>query len=270
MSMHLRTILDHVHRTTGFDARVYRSSTLKRRLARRLSATGASDYAAYLDVLRQDPEERIRLIESLSIDVSEFFRDKRVFLYLRDTVLPLLFDRAAEKRRKTIRVWSVGCSKGQEPYSMAILFREALEKEERNRAFKIIIQASDFSSAALQHARAAVYQKNQLTNVPRRLLSTYFERAKKNTFRLKEEIKQMVTFRHHDVIHGDLPGMFDLILCRNVFIFFEPEAQKRLSEKIHRSLRKGGILVLGTSETPRQEDLFTCLSSKNHVYRKLA
>jgi len=263
----IHSVLLHVLRTTGFDARGYRRSTLKRRLARRMAATGSATCGRYLDYLKRHPEEREKFLESLSVGVSEFFRDRRVFHTLKNLVLPGIIDRISAQKRKTIRVWSIGCSRGQEPFSLAMLFRETLR--ERTPRLKVHIHASDFHRPALVKAKKATYRKDELHQIPRKMLTRYFEKADGQGFRPKQEIRNMVTFHLHDFINGSSLGTFDLIFCRNVFIFFEPRLQEKLIWKIHRSLKKDGVLVLGTSEFPRQDGLFTCLSSRDRVYRKI-
>lgn len=263
----LLSILDQVYKVTGFDAQYYQPSTLKRRLERRLLATRSKNYREYLVYLKKNPLEYNKFLEALTINVTEFFRDKRIFHTLKRKILPDILEKTAANKKKRIRIWSIGCSKGQEPYSLAIILKEILKN--RSNRFQIIIHATDLNNSVIKQAKTARYEKSEIKNVPQKYLNKYFIKNNNNEFKIKNNIKKLVRFRQHDLIKGNSLGKFNLILCRNLFIFFTLELQKELIKKIHASLRKEGILVLGTSETVKYEDLFSCLSFSDHIYQKI-
>jgi len=263
-SKELTSVLDQIHKVTGFDVQQYRASTLKRRLERRLHATKSKNYKEYLAFLKKDSSECYKFLDAFTINVTEFFRDKRVFLTLKSKILPDILEKIGEKKRKRIRIWSIGCSEGQEPYSLAIILNEIMKSKKDN--LKIILHATDVNKTALKQARRAQYKKTEVKNVPDRYLNEYFTKIKDNEFKIEDNIRKLVRFRHHDLIKGNTLGRFDLILCRNLFIFFNHELQNEMFKKIHASLKKEGILVLGTAETPKDENLFYCISSRDHTY----
>jgi len=263
----LRRILHQINSVTGFDARQYRAPTLKRRLERRLLATKSKSYNEYLSLLKKDPTESHKFLDDLSINVSDFFRDRRIFVTLREKILPNMLEEISAKRGKRIRIWSIGCAKGQEPYSLAMILKDIMENEKEE--LEISIHATDIKKALLKHASKGLYQKTEMKNVPQKYLDRYFAKINKSEFQIKEDLRKLIKFRQHNIISENISGKFHLILCRNLFIFFTPELQKRTFIKIHSSLKKDGILVLGTAETPKGGKLFRNLSSRDHIYQKI-
>ncbi len=263
----IRRILNQIHRVTGFDARLYRAPTLKRRLERRLLATKSKSFKEYLELLKKVPSESHKFLDDLSINVSDFFRDRRIFTTLKEKVLPNLLDEISARNGKIIRIWSIGCAKGQEPYSLAIILKEMMENEKKE--LKISIHATDINKELLTQASKGLYQKKEIQNVPNKYVDKYFAKTDKNGFQTKDNIRKLIKFRQHNIINEDISGKFHLILCRNLFIFFTPELQKKTFLKIHSSLKKDGILVLGTAETPKDGNLFRNLSSRDHIYQKI-
>ncbi len=263
----LRRILNQINRVTGFDARQYRAPTLKRRLERRLLATKSKSYDEYLFLLKKDSSESHKFLDDLSINVSDFFRDRRIFITLKEKILPNLLEEISANGGKRIRIWSIGCAKGQESYSMAMILKDTVENEKKE--LEISIHATDINKALLKHASKGLYQKKEMKNVPKKYLDKYFEKMSESEFQTKDNIRKLIKFRQHNIISENISGKFHLILCRNLFIFFTPELQKRTFIKIHTSLKKDGILVLGTAETPKDGKLFRNLSSRNHIYQKI-
>ncbi|MBZ0156757.1 MAG: protein-glutamate O-methyltransferase CheR [Alphaproteobacteria bacterium] len=249
MSDPLQEILEHARKTRGVDFSSYRTGTIRRRLETRLYATGMTDYPSYYEYLRGEPGEMNALIEALTIKVSRFFRDPLVFEVLRETVFPELLHTFGGD---SLRIWSAGCARGEEPYSVALLLREMSEKEGEWPDTFII--ATDIDTESLDAARTAVYRDEALTNVRKGHLDRYFS-AGNGFHRLREEIRSMVTFSYHDVMTGFPPkeGVFSdyhLILCRNVLIYLESPAQERVMKCFMESLAEGGYLILGKAETP--------------------
>jgi len=261
----LDRVLEEIERITDFDARLYRDSTLRRRVGLRMQITRSKNYKEYLEYLKKDQSEFERFVEALTINVSDFFRDRWVFRSLQEKILPDLICSLREENKKRIRIWSVGCSRGQEPYSLAILLHEILNNTIND--YQIIIQATDISREALKRAVAGIYSNKEITEVPRRYLLKYFERHP-GGYKARDDLRRLIRFRHHDLIKGPSLGKFHLILCRNLFIFFQAKLQQRMFEKLHSSLKRNGILVLGSVETPRDEILFSTLLSRDRIYQK--
>ncbi len=259
-------VLEEIDKIHGFDARHYKLSTLKRRLCLRLLATQTNSYEEYLNFIKKNPSECEKFLETLTINVTDFFREKNVFLSLKQKILPALLDSLSRKKRKTLRALSIGCAEGQEPYSLAIILSEIREKMESK--IKIFIHATDINRNCLSRAKKGRYGMNQVKSVPRTYLLRYFQNHK-NSFEVKPSIKKMVRFKRHDIIKGNNLGKFDLILCRNLFIFFESELQVFLLQKIHSYLRSRGILILGSCEFPKIEGLFRPLSARERIYERL-
>lgn len=266
-SKELTSVLDQIHKVTGFDVQQYRASTLKRRLERRLHATKSKNYKEYLAFLKKDSSECYKFLDAFTINVTEFFRDKRVFLTLEREILPYMLEEISSKNRKRMRIWSIGCARGQEPYSLAIILNEISKNKSNN--LNIIIHATDVNKVVLKQAKSGQYKKAEMKNVPYKYQNEYFIKINNDEFKIKDNIKKLVRFKPHDLIKGNTFGKFHLISCRNLFIFFLPQLWDELFKKIHASLKKGGILVLGTAEAPKDENLFKCLSSRDHIYQKI-
>jgi len=264
--IYIKKILAAIRETTGFNAEGYRSSTLRRRLDWRLSITNSKDYKDYLAYLRANPSECYKFMDALFIKVSDFFRDRSVFSYLKKVTLPDLLERIAATKSKKLSIWSIACSRGQEPYSLAMILDDIMKRKKEK--IKISIQATDVSKVSLKQGKLAQYEKAELKNIPSNYIRKYFRKTKNNKYKVTEQIRRMVKFNHHDFIQGNILGKFHLISCRNLLIFFNLHQQSEVFKKIHSSLLKHGILVLGKSETPKDEKLFQCLSPKNHVYQK--
>ena len=244
----LTPVLDYVKGQRGVDFNACQPDSLRRRLALRLAALNLPDYLAYRHYLAENDQEIDALIDSLTLKVSRFFRNPFVFEALSAFFLPRLINAAGSE---PIRVWCAGCAKGEEPYSLAILFKELLAHNPA--APPLFILATDIDAQALRAARAAVYSEEGVTEVKKGQLDRYFT-LEHGRYHLHEEIKGMVTFARHDVTTPIPPtsGVFSgyhLILCRNVQIYFVREIQRRTMTTLSGCLLKGGALVLGEAET---------------------
>lgn len=244
----LSQLLDYVKGLRGLDFKTYQPNSIRRRLALRLAALNIQDYQAYRHYLTGNEQEIDTLIDSLTLKVSRFFRNPFVFEAFATFLLPRLIGAAGSE---PIRVWCAGCARGEEPYSLALLFRELLV--DHPAAPPVFILATDIDEQALAAARAAVYPEEAVAEVKKAQLNRYFT-LEQGQYRLHEAIKKMVTFARHDVTSAKAPtaGIFsgyDLILCRNVQIYFTRHIQRRTMTTLAGGLRKGGGLVLGEAET---------------------
>jgi chemotaxis protein methyltransferase CheR len=238
----------------AFDLGSYKDRCIKRRIASRVRAKGLNSSAHYVELLDTDNDEVDALLAVLTIHVSHFFRNPSTYQILEEKVLPDLFETLRQSGQKTLRVWSVGCSSGEEPYSMALLLHEM-----RPEDIEISILGTDISAPILERAEIGEYDAQRLAEVPDEVRDRYFERLESTRFRLKDEIRSLVEFSQHDVLkESDYPPA-DLILCRNVMIYFSREEQSKILERFARSLGPDRFLVLGRAET--------LVGSVRHIFR---
>ena len=265
--MALDRVMTEIAAITGFSAHQYRPTTLKRRLELRFGATLSRNCQDYLDYLKKDPSEGYRFLDALFITVTDFFRDRAVFSYLEKEILPGLIEEVSAKNKNKLSVWSIGCSQGQESYSLAMIL-DRLRRGKKKR-LTISILATDVSAMSLNLARHALYKRAEMKNIPRKYQHEFFKKMDDDSFRLIDRVRTMVKFKQHNLIQESSFGKFDLVSCRNMLIFLRTGAQNEMLRKLHSSLKKRGVLVLGTAETPKEEGLFQCISSTHHVFRKV-
>ena len=238
-------LLERVRERSGIDFSTYKTATIIRRLRGRMGATGHSSISAYAKQLESDTEEYARFISSLLIKVTEFFRDPKVFQFLRDQTMPEVI-RDARQQGLELRVWSAGCSTGEEAYSLAITIAEALGDDPHPLDVRVF--ATDIDTAAIAFARRGLYPPAALQKVPKPILDRYFVKAD-GGFEVAKSLRSLMTFGEHDLgARAPFPRI-DLILCRNVLIYFTSPMQRAALETFGFSLREGGRLVLGQSET---------------------
>jgi len=255
----------------GLDCEQYKENYLKRRVAVRLRATGAADYLEYLRVLKNDPKEYTRLLNELTINVTQFFRDKEVYLKIRDEVIPTLFRAKESIGSRTIRVWSAGCATGEEPYSLAMLIDYKLGAEEGR--WNVRILGSDIDLESVRAAKKGEYSKvDMLEGMD---IREYFETAdtpRGRVYRVRERVKHTVKIEELNLLEDDQKRRFDLVLCRNVLIYFGRGVQRRIIEGIASKILHEGYLVLGKSETLGQEagSLFNPAFPRERIYRHVA
>ncbi|NLY88234.1 MAG: protein-glutamate O-methyltransferase CheR [Firmicutes bacterium] len=220
----------------GIDLSLYKSQQLDRRINSLMNLWQVENYDEYLRILKTDPQRFQVFLKKLTINVSEFFRNPECYFFLWETLIPELLE-----EQPKIKIWSAGCATGAEPYSVAIILKElkALHRAE--------ILATDVDAAVLKRAREGVYSPNEVKSLPQELLVRYF-REEKGFYHLLPEIKTGVNFERHNLLLDPFPTGFDLILCRNVVIYFAEEAKSDLYYKFHRSLRNGGYLMVGGTE----------------------
>jgi two-component system CheB/CheR fusion protein len=240
----LRPFLERVRDRTGLDFAPYKRPTIVRRLQRRMAAVGAQDLAEYRRYLDRHPEETQRLVASFLIKVTEFFRDPELFDYLREQILPGLI--AEARQRGELRIWSAGCATGEEAYSLAILVAELLGDD--LRAFPVRIFATDVAVDAVEFARRGLYPASALADAPPEIVARYFTQVD-GGYEVRKEVRSLVIFGEHDLGHRAPFPRIDLVLCRNVLIYFTTELQRRALRLFAFSLRIGGYLALGKSES---------------------
>jgi len=255
----LLDLLRELRDRRGIDFGSYKTPTLLRRLNRRLVATGQPDIAGYLRYLRANPDEERLLIGSFLIKVTRFFRDTHLYDYLQTEILPELIAQSISNGRE-LRLWSAGCATGEEAYSLALLVAEALGSTS-NPGVRIF--ATDLDEDAIAFARRGIYSATSISNVPVDLVDKYFT-PKDGAYEVRKAIRSLVVFGQHNL--GQRPPFphVDLVLCRNVLIYFTASLQQQALDAFAYSLRDGGFLVLGTSETPRPVNALFRLHDRRH------
>ena len=251
---------------TGHDFSNYKPSTINRRIQRRMAVHQIEKIDGYVKHLQRDPKEVQALFRDVLIGVTYFFRDPEAFQALQEKVVPMLLDTKNEDA--VIRVWSSGCSTGEEPYSLAILLMEGMEARKKN--FTIQIFATDIDPHAIAMARDGMYPASIATDVsPERLARFFTLEPGGTTYRIHKSIRDMVVFAEQDVIKDPPFSKLDLLSCRNVMIYMGNDLQKKLISLFHYALNPGGTLFLGTSETTGDfEGLFTTMDNKQKLYRR--
>jgi two-component system CheB/CheR fusion protein len=260
-------LLDKIRRNRGIDFSQYRPQVLKRRILHRLNLTGCSNYWDYILLLNKDPEEYDRLIECLTIKVSDFFRDPGLFDLLATFVIPEIIARKQSREAKKIRAWCCGAAFGQEAYSVAIIFCEVLGS--RLNSYDIKILATDIDKSALEEAPWGSYDGTTLRKMQAHLLFKYFTRFQ-GRYVVNDRARSLVTFRYHDIISDNSKSGMDLVLCRNLLIYFEKELQQKVLYNLHIAQNPGGFLILGKTESiaPQMSDCFEVVDLRERVYRK--
>lgn len=264
LEIQLNKIFQIIRNQTGYDFSNYKTNTIVRRIAKRTSLNNINSVEEYIYFLQKNPDEVVKLYKDFLIGVTSFFRDNDVFKVLENKAIPTLLKNCIDKQE--LRVWVCGCSTGEEAYSLAILFREALRKN--LQYIKVMIFASDIDKDAIEFARIGNYSENISSNISPERLSQFFIKNE-NGFQLKKEIREMVVFAHHNVIKDPPFSKMDLITCRNLLIYINSDLQKKIIPLFHYSLNNDGILMLGTSESIGEYgDLFSVFDDNVKIFKK--
>ena len=260
----LREILELVNHQASVDFRQYKTSTILRRIGRRMTVTHVHTIRDYAEYLRSYPEEIGELVKSLLINVTQFFRDTDAFTYIKNDILPKIIAKARE-RDKVLRFWAAGCATGEEPYSLAMLLSDMLGTEIDEWSIKIF--ATDLDEPAITFARRGIYSESLLKGLPNDYLERFFEHVDQG-YRISKTLRQMVIFGQQDLSRSAPFPRIDLVLCRNVLIYFSPELQEFVLNQFAFSLSPDGYLFLGKAETVRPTQSYLELVNKQwKVYR---
>jgi two-component system CheB/CheR fusion protein len=243
---YLDKIIILLREQTGHDFSSYKKNTLFRRVERRKSIHNINKIENYVRFMQENPKETEILFKELLIGVTSFFRDTEVWKKLKEVVLPEMLEKLPDGT--VLRAWVSGCSTGEEAYSLAIVFKEVLEKFKKKRNLKLQIFATDLDLEAIEKARKGVFPPNIAVDVSPEHLSRFFINNI-NGYRVNTAIREMVVFAHHNVIKDPPFTKLNLLTCRNMLIYMEPELQKKIIRLFNYSLNPGGIMVLGSAET---------------------
>jgi chemotaxis protein methyltransferase CheR len=248
----------------NFHLEGYKVLCIKRRLAARIRIVSSNDPEAYIEQLQKDIREQKQLLAALSIHVSQFFRNGSVFQVLEKQILPELLGKSRYQGSK-LRIWSIGCANGEEPYSVALLCQKQQQAEDL-----LSIVGTDLSPEALTRAKRGFFPAERVQSIPEEMLAEFFVKTEEQ-YQLVEEIREQVQFFCHDILTDKPFYRVDLILCRNLLIYFSRTQQQQIIELLATALLPGGYLVLGRAETMALacRKLFTCIDPAERIYRRI-
>lgn len=222
---------------TDIDLDLYKEPQMKRRIGNLVTRSSAKSFVEYFDTVAKDKDEFAAFIEYLTINVSEFYRTPDKFAKLETDVIPDLL-----KRSPKLNIWSAGCSIGAEPYSLSMIMKE-MTPGKRHR-----ILATDLDIEILAKAKKGVYMENEIKSLSPERRQKYFDKLPDDKYAVKEDIKSCIEFKRHNLLKDPFEKDFDLILCRNVVIYFTEEAKDQLYTRFFEALKPGGILFVGATE----------------------
>ncbi len=256
-----------INQRLGFNYDTQKKYLVQSRLNKRLIELNLDNYQAYLDLLAKDPSEFNRLVSLVTTNVTSFFRESYQFQILRQELLPDLIAGTGNRKDKKVRCWSAGCSSGEEAYTLAIVMNEAL-----GEGWDLRVLASDVSIVKLREGMAGEYHQERIGEIPKELREKYFTQLKgrPNYYKVKPRLREQINFQKINLVERmDIPDSirFDLILCRNVFIYLARPAQERVVQGFYHFLKKGGYLFLGLSESINFADP-KWIPYKRSIYRK--
>lgn len=257
-------LLYYLKHNRGCDLTGYKRSTLLRRFEHRMHSINISSYQDYLQHLQSDSEEWLALLDTVFINVTDFFRDRDAWDYLANDIIPKII--ASKQSDESIRVWSAGCASGQEVYTLLILLAQALGIESYLQRVQFF--ATDVDEAAIKQARLATYSLKEVKGIPPDLLEKYFEQTEQG-YVFRRKLRCKIVFGHHNMAKDAPMSKIDLLTCRNALMYFNPETQLSILVRFHFALKDNGFLFLGKAETIiTNRQIFTPVNLKHRVYAK--
>jgi chemotaxis methyl-accepting protein methylase len=245
--------------------RRFRRGGVKRKVERRITELGLSTFEDYLLRIKKDPEEKSHLSQILTVTITRFFRDKKVFDLFEDSIL---LPEVEHKGAGDFKIWSIGCANGEEPYSLSMLWKERFERNFSQTHLTLL--ATDINENLLKRAREGRYKRSSFKEVPERILQRFF-RIENGFYILDRSIRESVVFKKHDIIHEEPFSGMDIILCRNLaFTYFSKECQMSVLKKIAASLKENGYLIVGKDEflPLTYPTLFVPIFQTEKIYQK--
>jgi two-component system CheB/CheR fusion protein len=260
----LEQLLTFIRDSRGFDFTGYKRSSLARRVRKRMGDVGTADFLDYRDLLETSADEFEFLFNTILINVTSFFRDAESWTYLQREIIPELLSNAGSDEE--IRVWSAGCSSGEEAYSLAIMFAQALGIDECARRVKIY--GTDVDEEALREARTGTYSEKALEALPDDLRNVYFEQSGPRLV-FRPDLRRRVIFGRHDITRDAPISRLHLLVCRNTLMYFNVEAQSQIIDRFHFALRPEGYLFLGKAEMLLSDsERFDVVSMRQRIFRR--
>lgn len=230
------SFIDRVYQKLGINLHLYKETQMKRRLTSLRNNRGYSNFTSYFRALENDDDLLKEFIDRITINVTEFYRNPKRWSLLQNKIIPFVI-----KNKTQLNIWSAACSTGEEPYSIALMLKEHFPQ------ININILATDLDETAIDVAKQGIYNERSLKDLPRHLKAKYF-RKRDQLFHLDPKIKKQVTFKKHDLLTDPYPKNKDIIICRNVLIYFTDEAKDMIYEKFSKSLVEKGVLFVGSTE----------------------
>ncbi|MGE8204331.1 CheR family methyltransferase [Heyndrickxia sp. NPDC080065] len=256
MSRDYLEFINQIKRKTNIDLSLYKEAQMKRRLTSLYEKKGFSSFTEYFQEINKNPEIFNEFLDRMTINVSEFYRNIQRWDVLENKILPSLL---SEKR--TLKIWSAASSTGEEPYTLAMILSKYLPLS------NISILATDIDEKAIQKAKLGIYPERSLNEVPEHIKRKYFKQQEAY-YQISDEIKKTVTFRQHNLLSDPFESNYDLIVCRNVLIYFTEEAKDLLYHKFNAALRPGGILFVGSTEQIFNPQLYHFKVEDTFFYKK--
>ena len=252
----------------GIELEAYKEKYVQRRIISRMRAVKVRTLSGYLKFLSLNPDEWDSFSRSLTTRTTHFFRNPQTFRLIKEKILPIIIADKINNNKKTLSFWSAGCATGEEPFSLAILIKDMLGDNFTN--FKVLILATDRDETSLSQAREGLFPQNRMKEIDQKLLGKYFI-PQGNNFRLADMIKKMVFFEKKDIFKEKREyGHFDIIMCRNLFIYLSLAQQNKLLSHFHHILNVNGIMVLGKTESlPSTDKKFETISLEEKIFRKI-
>jgi two-component system, chemotaxis family, CheB/CheR fusion protein len=256
-------LLDYLKQNCCYDLTLYKRNSLMRRFQRRMQQLNIESYTDYLQYLIANPSELTSLLHIIFINFSSFFRDVNAWNYIAYKILPQII--ASKKPQEKIRVWSAGCAGGQEVYTLAMLLIETLGVNQYLQRVQIF--ATDVDEDALSQTRQASYSQTEIAGIPSELLAKYFQQVDES-YIFCNELRSPIISGHHNLAFDAPMSKIDLLVCRNVLIYFNPKIQASVFVRFHFALNDRGFLFIGGAESVTNKNIFTSVSIKHRVFTK--
>ncbi|EGQ27568.1 MULTISPECIES: CheR family methyltransferase [Sporosarcina] len=249
-------LIQGIKRKTGIDLSLYKEAQMKRRLTSLYEKKGFRDFREYFEAIQSDKEMLDEFLDRMTINVSEFYRNAIRWNVLENKILPQLLE-----KNKRLKVWSAACSTGEEPYSLAMVMATHIPLRD------ISILATDLDAGVINRAKVGLYGERSLKEVPKSIVSKYFVKEGQS-YQVVEEIKKTVTFKQHNLLEDRYDSNYDLIVCRNVMIYFTEEAKDQIYTNFSKALKPGGVLFVGSTEQIFNPEKYNFESVDTFFYRK--
>lgn len=248
---------ERVYKLTGINLSSYKERQMKRRIESLITRNKFTSYESYFKAINTDPKLLDEFINYLTINVSEFYRNPAQWKVLEEDVIPHLL-----KHKSRLKIWSAACSTGEEPYSLVMLLTRFFPLNQ------ISVLATDIDRGALKKADVGIYSEKSLNNLPREFVHSYFTKHN-GDYKINDEIKRQVDFKHFNLLEDIYPSQCDLIVCRNVMIYFTEEAKNDIYVKFHNSLSNEGVLFVGSTEQIILPNRYNLTPLKTFFYKKI-
>lgn len=259
MAINYEGFKDQVFQLTKIDLDAYKERQMKRRIDALINKRGVKNYDDYVKLLRSDKTVFDEFVNYLTINVSEFYRNPEQWAILEKEIFPYLIERFG----KRLKIWSAACSTGDEPYSLVMLLSKFMPLN------SIKVTATDIDKQVLDKARMGLYNDKSLKALPKEFVKQYFTKINDKSYQISDKIKSCVEFKQHNLLKDSYPTNCDMIICRNVLIYFTEEAKDEIYKKFNGSLKKDGILFVGSTEQIIQPQNLGYESKRSFFYKKI-